>query len=44
MPGQLYRSADGLTNFELAPRLFRPEMRHSALLKRGTADTRHTDQ
>lgn len=37
MPGQLYRSADGLTDFELGPRLFRPEMRHSALLKRGDA-------
>ena len=34
MPGQFYRSADGLTNFEEGPRLFVPNMRHSALLVR----------
>lgn len=35
MPGQLYRSRDGLTAFEPGPLLFNPAMRHSALLKRG---------
>ena len=35
MPGQLYRSANGLTDFETGPTLFEPNMRHSALLKRG---------
>lgn len=35
MPGQLYRSRDGLTAFEPGPLLFNPSMRHSALLKRG---------
>lgn len=35
MPGQVYRSKDGLTNFETGPVLFNPFMRHSALLKRG---------
>ncbi len=35
MPGQLYRSQDGLTGFEQGPLLFNPRMRHSALLKRG---------
>ena len=35
MPGQLYRSQDGLTGFEQGPLLFNPAMRHSALLKRG---------
>ena len=35
MPGQLYRSADGLSAFEPGPGLFNPCMRHSALLKRG---------
>ncbi len=34
MPGQFYRSADGLSNFEEGPRLFVPDMRHSALLVR----------
>lgn len=34
MPGFLYRSRDGLTGFEEGPRLFNPDMRHSALLKR----------
>lgn len=36
MPGFLYRSRDGLSGFEEGPRLFNPDMRHSALLKRGT--------
>ncbi|HVC51882.1 MAG TPA: hypothetical protein VND87_07660 [Stellaceae bacterium] len=35
MPGQLYRSADGMHGFEPGPVLFNPRMRHSALLKRG---------
>lgn len=35
MPGQLYRSNDGLGGFEAGPVLFNPRMRHSALLKRG---------
>lgn len=35
MPGQVYRSADGLTNFEEGPMLFNPNMRHCTLLKRG---------
>lgn len=34
MPGFLYRSRDGLGNFEAGPRLFTPDMRHSALLIR----------
>jgi len=34
MPGQFYRSADGLTGWEIGPRLFEPNMRHSALLVR----------
>jgi hypothetical protein len=37
MPGQLYRSKDGLSEFEEGPLLFNPDMRHSALLKRGNA-------
>ncbi len=37
MPGQLYRSMDGLHGFEAGPVLFNPRMRHSALLKRGDA-------
>jgi hypothetical protein len=36
MPGQLYRSKDGLHAFEPGPTLFNPRMRHSALLKRGS--------
>ena len=32
MPGQFYRSRDGLTNFETGPNPFEPGMRHSALL------------
>ena len=35
MPGRLYRSNDGLTNFEEGPVIFNPHMRHSAMLKRG---------
>ncbi len=35
MPGQFYRSRDPLGGFEEGPRLFNPEMRHAALLKRG---------
>ena len=36
MPGVLYRSRDGLTNFEEGPQLFNPDMRHSAILQRGS--------
>lgn len=39
MPGQVYRSQDGLSGFEPGPQLFNPDMRHCALLKRG--DTLH---
>ncbi len=35
MPGQVYRSADGLSSFEQGPLLFNPDMRHCALLRRG---------
>ena len=35
MPGYLYRSQDGISNFEEGPRLFNDDMRHSALLLRG---------
>ena len=35
MPGQLYRSRDGLTDFEPGTLLFNRDMRHSALLQRG---------
>ncbi len=34
MPGVVYRSRNGLSNFEEGPTLFNPNMRHSALLKR----------
>ena len=34
MPGQFYRSKDGFTNFEEGPRLFGPNMRHSAVIVR----------
>jgi hypothetical protein len=37
MPGQFYRSVDGLSGFEEGPRLFNANMRHAALLQR--ADT-----
>ncbi|MGI9522915.1 MAG: hypothetical protein ACR2PG_14850 [Hyphomicrobiaceae bacterium] len=32
MPGVIYRSRDGLTNFEVGSTLFAPDTRHSALL------------
>ena len=35
MPGQLYRSRDGVSGFEEGPLLFNRDMRHAALLKRG---------
>ena len=35
MPGQLYRSLDGLSGFEEGPLLFNRNMRHAALLQRG---------
>ena len=35
MPGQFFRSEDGLHGFEPGPVLFNPNMRHSAVLKRG---------
>jgi hypothetical protein len=35
MPGQFYRSKDRLSGFVAGPRLFNPNMRHAALLKRG---------
>jgi hypothetical protein len=35
MPGQFYRSSDGLSGFEEGPKLFDKFMRHAALLKRG---------
>lgn len=35
MPGQFYRSKDPLAGFVAGPRLFHPNMRHAALLKRG---------
>ena len=35
MPGQFYRSRDGLSGFEEGPRLFEANMRHAALLRRG---------
>jgi hypothetical protein len=36
MPGQFYRSRDGLSAFEEGPLLFNSDMRHAALLKRGS--------
>lgn len=39
MPGQFFRSRDGFTKFEPGPRLFNPNMRHSALLVKD--DTLH---
>lgn len=36
MPGQIYRSRDGFHDFQTGPLLFNPNMRHAALLKRGT--------
>ncbi len=35
MPGQLYRSTDGMHGFDPGPNLFNPSMRHSAVMKRG---------
>ena len=35
MPGQIYRSEDGLSAFSEGPLLFNPRMRHCAVLKRG---------
>lgn len=35
MPGQLYRSRDGFSDFETGTVLFSRDMRHSALLQRG---------
>ncbi len=37
MPGTLSRSADGLGGFETGPTLFKPNMRHAALLQRAGA-------
>jgi hypothetical protein len=39
MPGEFYRSDDGLADFERGPTLFNRDMRHAALLVRG--DTLH---
>jgi hypothetical protein len=36
MPGHLYRSRDGRGGFVEGPRLFDDDVRHSALLKRGS--------
>jgi hypothetical protein len=36
MPGLLYQSRDGFSKFEEGPTLFNPNMRHAALLKRGS--------
>ena len=36
MPGQFYRSRDPLGGFVEGPRLFNPNMRHAAFLKRGS--------
>lgn len=36
MPGVISRSADGLSGFTEGPTLFNPNMRHAALLQRGT--------
>jgi len=44
MPGVFYRSRDGLTAFEEGPRLFGPNMRHSALkLDRNVLSVFYTD-
>jgi hypothetical protein len=37
MPGQFYRSADGMRDFAPGPMLFNPNMRHAAVMKRGDA-------
>jgi hypothetical protein len=36
MPGQFYRSKDGMHGFEPGPILFNPDMRHSAVMKRSS--------
>jgi hypothetical protein len=36
MPGRVLRSADGLKGFESGPTLFGPDMRHSAVFRRGS--------
>lgn len=36
MPGLVYRSKDGLRDFEPGPTLFNPNMRHSAVMKRNS--------
>lgn len=35
MPGDVYRSRDGLSGFEAGPRLFNPALRHSAVRVKG---------
>ena len=35
MPGVFYRSSDPLGGFEEGPRLFNPDMRHAAVMRRG---------
>jgi sucrose-6-phosphate hydrolase SacC (GH32 family) len=35
MPGQFYRSQDGISDFEAGPLLFNRNMRHAGVLKRG---------
>jgi hypothetical protein len=35
MPGQLYQSQDGFSDFQPGPVLFNPNMRHAAVLRRG---------
>ncbi len=37
MPGIFYRSRDGISDFEKGPKLFNPDMRHSAVLVRNGA-------
>lgn len=50
MPGQFYRSIDGLTQFKPGPLLFNANMRHAALLVRGSTlyvfwtQVRHTPE
>jgi hypothetical protein len=36
MPGRFYRSGDGRSQFEKGPLLFEPNMRHCALVRRGS--------
>ena len=35
MPGQFYRSSEALGGFQEGPRLFNPDMRHAAVMRRG---------